>query len=633
MKNEKNLFRKKDSSKFYLIAFIVLFVALIVRMIFSGGLNTGAIKEGLVEDTSVQKAPIELSFSDVLRRANDIKTMDIHKDDIATGVLKDGTPYRATITYNPELLEKISSNGATVSIDNSDTMWDGVAKWLPIVVSALFLIWLLRIMRGGSGGGGITRSLIGQNPTKITTGKTKTTFKDVAGIDAEKQELMEIVDFLKNKEKYKSLGARVPRGVLLSGEPGTGKTLLARAVAGEANVPFFATSGSDFSGIIVGLGVAKIKEIFELAKRNAPCILFIDEIDAIGQSRSKHTINDNDREQTLNQLLIEMDGFANDTGIIVIAATNRPDMLDAALLRPGRFDRQIYIELPNLEGRRDILELHAKKFKIDDKVSLMDVARGTTGFSGADLENLLNEAALHAVRANHKVVEQSDLEEARDKILMGPKKNRKMRPEDIKLTAYHEAGHAFVGLHYDGIVDPIHKATIIPRGRALGMVQHVPVDDKMSMTIEEVRADLSVDLAGRASEEVFFGKNKITTGAASDIENATRLARRSITMAGLSDKIGMVAINQVNTFGQRVALENASEKTAEKVDEEIKNWLDIAYKDAKNLVVKNKATVDKLAKALLDKETLSGEEIREIVFGKKAKEISKKTKKKTDAKK
>ncbi len=633
MKNEKNLFRKKDSSKFYLIAFIVLFVALIARMIFSGGLNTGAIKEGLVEDASVQKAPIELSFSDVLRRANDIKTMDIHKDDIATGVLKDGTPYRATITYNPELLEKISSNGAIVSIDNSDTMWDGVAKWLPIVVSALFLIWLLRIMRGGSGGGGITRSLIGQNPTKITTGKTKTTFKDVAGIDAEKQELMEIVDFLKNKEKYKSLGARVPRGVLLSGEPGTGKTLLARAVAGEANVPFFATSGSDFSGIIVGLGVAKIKEIFELAKRNAPCILFIDEIDAIGQSRSKHTINDNDREQTLNQLLIEMDGFANDTGIIVIAATNRPDMLDAALLRPGRFDRQIYIELPNLEGRRDILDLHAKKFKIDDKVSLMDVARGTTGFSGADLENLLNEAALHAVRANHKVVEQSDLEEARDKILMGPKKNRKMRPEDIKLTAYHEAGHAFVGLHYDGVVDPIHKATIIPRGRALGMVQHVPVDDKMSMTIEEVRADLSVDLAGRASEEVFFGKNKITTGAASDIENATRLARRSITMAGLSDKIGMVAINQVNTFGQRVALENASEKTAEKVDEEIKNWLDMAYKDAKNLVAKNKATVDKLAKALLDKETLSGEEIREIVFGKKAKEISKKNNKKTDAKK
>ena len=295
-------------------------------------------------------------------------------------------------------------------------------------------------------------------------GTFETLYADVAGIDSEKQELMEVVDFLKNQAKFKALGARVPRGILLSGEPGTGKTLLARAVAGEANVPFFATSGSDFSGIIVGLGVAKIKEIFELAKRNAPCILFIDEIDAIGQSRSKHSLNDNDREQTLNQLLIEMDGFANDTGIIVIAATNRPDMLDAALLRPGRFDRQINIELPNLEGRREILDLHAKKFKIGESVNMMDVARGTTGFSGADLENLLNEAALHAVRSEHKVVEQSDVEEARDKILMGPKKNRKMRPEDIKLTAYHEAGHAFVSLHYKDITDPIHKATIIPRG-------------------------------------------------------------------------------------------------------------------------------------------------------------------------
>lgn len=632
MKNGKNIFNKKDNSKYYLIVFVVLFIALIVRMIFVGTTNNATIQNGAIvaETNASVKAPVELSFSDVLRRAGDIKTMEIGKDDIATGTLKDGTSYRATITYNPELLEKLSANGTAVSINKKDSTWDMIGKGLPIAVSVLFLFWLLRLLRGGNGGGGITRSLIGQNPTKITTGKTKTTFKDVAGIDSEKQELMEVVEFLKNKDKFKSLGARVPRGVLLSGEPGTGKTLLARAVAGEANVPFFATSGSDFSGIIVGLGVAKIKEIFDLAKRNAPCILFIDEIDAIGQSRSKHSFNDNDREQTLNQLLIEMDGFANDTGIIVIAATNRPDMLDAALLRPGRFDRQIHIDLPNLEGRRDILELHAKKFKINDNVSMMDVARGTTGFSGADLENLLNEAALHAVRAEHKFVEQSDIEEARDKILMGPKKNRKMRPEDIKLTAYHEAGHAFVGLHYDGIVDPIHKATIIPRGRALGMVQHLPIDDKVSMTIEEVRATLSVDLAGRASEEVFFGKNKITTGAESDIAMATRIARRSITTAGLSDKIGMVAINQANTFGQRIALENASEKTAEMVDAEIKNWLDVAYKDAKNLVSKNKAKVEKLAKALLDKETLSGDEIRAIISDKKT---SKKTTKKSNAKK
>ena len=627
MKNEKNMLKPKDGSKFYLVIFVVLFLALIARALFVGGVFNGDTSQ----DAQSVKKPIEMSFSDVLNRADDIKTMEIQKGDIAVGKLKDGTPYHATIASSPELLEKISKSGATVSINNSDSFFDSIAKWLPLLVAGVFLFWLLRLLRGGNNGGGITRSLIGQNPTKITTGKTKTTFKDVAGIDSEKQELMEVVDFLKNRDKFKSLGARVPRGILLSGEPGTGKTLLARAVAGEANVPFFATSGSDFSGIIVGLGVAKIKEIFELAKRNAPCILFIDEIDAIGQSRSKHSFNDNDREQTLNQLLIEMDGFANETGIIVIAATNRPDMLDTALLRPGRFDRQIHIDLPDLQGRHDILDLHAKKFKINEKISMLDVARGTTGFSGADLENLLNEAALHAVRSGNKYIEQSDLEEARDKILMGPKKNRKMRKQDIKLTAFHEAGHAFVGLHYSDVVDPIHKATIIPRGRALGMVQHLPIDDKVSMTLEEIRANLSVDLAGRASEEVFFGKNKITTGAESDIAMATHLARRSITTAGLSDKIGLVAINQVNTFGSRTSLENASEKTAELVDTEIRVWLDAAHKDAKNLIAKNKTIVEKLANALLEKETLSGEEIKEIVFGKK--KTSKKNIKKSNAKK
>lgn len=630
MKKERKIFNRKDGSKFYLIVFIIFFVALIARVLFFSDVQNTNVNP---EEQTV-KAPIELSFSDVLRRSDDIKTMNISKDNTANGVLKDGTPYKAVIAYNPEMLEKISNSGAVISIDNSASTVDTMYKWFSIFVGGLFLFWLLKMLRGGNGGG-ITRSLIGQNPTKVTTGKTKTTFKDVAGIDAEKQELMEVVDFLKNREKFKALGARVPRGILLSGEPGTGKTLLARAVAGEANVPFFATSGSDFSGIIVGLGVAKIKEMFEMAKRNAPCILFIDEIDAIGQSRSKHSYNDNDREQTLNQLLIEMDGFANETGIIVIAATNRPDMLDAALLRPGRFDRQIHIDLPNMEGRKDILNLHAKKFKIDEKVAMIDVARGTTGFSGADLENLLNEAALHAVRSNHKVVEQSDIEEARDKILMGPKKNRKMRPEDIKLTAYHEAGHAFIGLHYEGITDPIHKATIVPRGHALGMVQHLPIDDKVSMTLEEIRANLSVYLAGRVSEEIFFGNKKITTGAENDIKMATRLVRYSVTTAGLSDKIGLVSVNQANTFGQRIALENASEKTAQAVDEEIRSWMDSAYKDAKNLIMKNKNTVERIAKALLDKETLTGDEIKEIVFGKKAskKTVAKKPAKKANAKK
>lgn len=608
-KQNDNKNTKRDGASIFLIFAGLLFLALMLRPM-GGGQMTG--KFGAVP--GAQPAPVELSFSDVLRREKDIKTMDI-RGSRATGTLRDGTKYRATIAYDPELLSKLSAAGATVSINDDKSWVDYLGIWVPILMGALFIWWLLRGMRGGPGG--LSRSLVSQNPTKITTGKTKTTFKDVAGIDSEKQELMEIVDFLKNKDKFKSVGARVPRGVLLSGEPGTGKTLLGRAIAGEANVPFFAASGSDFSGIIVGLGVAKIKEIFEMAKRNAPCILFIDEIDAIGQRRSTHSYNDQDREQTLNQLLIEMDGFSNDTGIIVIGATNRPDMLDAALLRPGRFDRQVYIELPDMAGRREILDLYSKRVKIADSVNLQDLARGTTGFSGADLENLLNEAALHAVRGGRAAVEPIDVEEARDKILMGPRKVRKMRPEDIKLTAYHEAGHAFVSMMYADVTDPIHKATIIPRGRALGMVQHLPIDDKVSMTLAEVRANLAVALAGRAAEEIFFGADKITTGAESDIASATRLARYSITVAGLSPRVGLAAINQVGTFNARSALENASEKTAELVDGEIRDWLDTAHRDAANYLRKNRATVEKLANELLKRETLTGEEIREIVLGRK----------------
>lgn len=613
---------RRDGASVFAIIFALLFIAMGVR----GFMGAGSVSDMMAGNINVrQSEPVELSFSDVLRRGKDIKTMNIHGAD-ATGIMKDGTKYTATITYDPELLSKLAENGTAISIDTSKSAMEYLGTWFPILISLLFLWWLFRGMRGGAGG--ITRGLAQQNPTKITTGKPKTTFADVAGIDSEKQELMEVVDFLKNKEKFTAVGARVPRGVLLSGEPGTGKTLLARAIAGEANVPFFAASGSDFSGIIVGLGVAKIKEIFEMAKRNAPCILFIDEIDAIGQRRSTGSYNDQDREQTLNQLLIEMDGFANDTGIIVIGATNRPDMLDSALLRPGRFDRQVYIELPDLAGRRAILDLYAKKIKVGDDVNVQDVARGTTGFSGADLENLLNEAALHAVRNGRTAIAHADIEEARDKILMGPRKTRKMRPEDIKLTAYHEAGHAFVSQMYADITDPIHKATIVPRGRALGMVQHLPIDDKVSMTVAEVRANLSIALAGRSAEEVFFGANKITTGAESDIAMATRLARYSITTAGLSPRVGLAAINQITNFGRSSALESASEKTAELVDNEIKAWLDAAHADATKLLVKNKKTVERLANELLTRETLTGDEIKEIILGK-----TKKTPAKTRAKK
>ncbi len=625
MKKQKNTLnpkQKRDKSSWFFILFAALFATLVANVLFDR--NGGGLFNKSADTPTVSK-PLELSFSDVLRRSGDIKTMSL-RGERASGELKDGTKYDAVITYNPELLEKFSQNGTEVSIDTSKSWVDYLGTWVPILMGLFFIWWIFRGMRGGAGG--LSKTLLGQNPTKIVTGKPKTTFKDVAGIDSEKQELMEIVDFLKDKNKFQAVGARVPRGVLLAGEPGTGKTLLARAIAGEANVPFFAASGSDFSGIIVGLGVAKIKEIFEMAKRNAPCLLFIDEIDAIGQRRSQNSFNDQDREQTLNQLLIEMDGFSNDTGIIVIGATNRPDMLDPALLRPGRFDRQVHIDLPDMAGRKEILELHAKKIKMDETVDLGEVARGTTGFSGADLENLLNESALHAVRVGHKVVMRDDMEEARDKVLMGPKKVRKMRPQDIKTTAYHEAGHAFVSTVYADITDPIHKATIIPRGRALGMVQHLPIDDKVSMSIAEVRANLSIALAGRAAEEVFFGKDKITTGAESDINMATRLARRSITMAGLSDKVGIVSINQVQTFGTRVPLETASEKTAELVDAEIKSWLDTAYRDATKLLIKNKKTVEKLAEELLHRETLTGEEIMEIVSGKKKSGVKKTSKNK-----
>lgn len=611
---------RRDGANWFLMLFGVIFVAMAARIFLFGGFTPANMPT--IPNTN-QAKPIELSFSDVLRRAPEIKTMKINGND-ASGTLSDGTKYTATITYDPEMLAKLSESGTAITIDTSRGWFDTVATFAPLALTLLFIFWILRGFRRG-GAGGISRSLIGQNPTKIATGKPKTTFADVAGIDSEKQELSEIVDFLKNKDKYKSLGARVPRGVLLSGQPGTGKTLLARAIAGEANVPFFAASGSDFSGIIVGLGVAKIKEIFEMAKRNAPCILFIDEIDAIGQKRSTHSYNDQDREQTLNQLLIEMDGFANDTGIIVIGATNRVDMLDAALLRPGRFDRQVYIELPDMAGRREILDLYAKKVKVGDEVNLQDIARGTTGFSGADLENLLNEAALHAVRNGRDKITPDDIEEARDKIIMGPRKIRKMRPEDIKLTAYHEAGHAFVSMMYEDIADPVHKATIIPRGRALGMVQHLPIDDKVSMTLAEVRANLSIALAGRCAEEIFFGADKITTGAESDIAMATRLARYSITTAGLSKKVGLPAINQVGTFGVRGALENASEKTAELVDAEIRAWLDAAHMDATKHLTKNRKTVEKLANELLTRETLTGAEIREIVFGGETKSDKKKT--------
>ena len=600
MKVSKN---RTGGGNTFLIIFVMIFVALFAHSIIQSKREQGGSK------------PEELTFAQVLSASDSkqIKTFTLNGIN-AKGELKDGKKFVAKVHTDPEMLQNLAKNGADVSIDDSQGWVEQLGTWVPIIMGILFIWWIFRGMRMASGSNGGVGAMFGSK-TKIVSGKQTVRFSDVAGIDGVKKEVMEIVDFLKSPKKYRDLGARVPRGVLLSGEPGTGKTLLAKAIAGEAGVPFYAVSGSDFSGIIVGLGVQKIKDFFELARHNAPCILFVDEIDAIGAARGRTINTDSDREATLNQLLIEMDGFASTDNLIVVGATNRPDMLDAAILRPGRFDRQVHIDLPDMAGRLAILELYAKKMKIAKDVSLSVAARGTTGFSGADLNNLLNESALLAARDNRKEITNVDIDEARDKIMMGPKRDRKMRPEDVKMTAYHEAGHAFLSVHYRDVTDPIHKATILPRGHALGMVQYLPIDDKVSLSLQEIRAQLEISLAGRATEELFFGKDKITTGAESDIAMATHIARKSVTSWGLSPKIGTVAVNQVESWG-RNALENASEKTAELVDIEVRGWIDLAYKNSRALLSKSKAKVKKLAEELLKRETMTREEIEAIVLKK-----------------
>lgn len=590
---------RKGGGGGFLMLFLIIFVMITGRSLF------------LSTEKSKTESISAMTFTEFVKASDkkQIKAVTLNGFQ-ADGELKDGTRFTAVIQSDPEMLQQIARNGADVKIDDSKGFWDIIGAAFPVVMLLIFLWWIFRGMRAMHGGGGLANMIGGK--TKISSGKKSIKFADVAGIDGIKKEVSEIVDFLKNPKKYRELGARIPRGVLLSGEPGTGKTLLAKAIAGEADVPFFAVSGSDFSGIIVGLGVQKIKDFFDLARKHAPCILFIDEIDAIGGIRGRAINSDSDREATLNQLLIEMDGFVSTENLIIIGATNRPDMLDAALLRPGRFDRQVHIDLPDMAGRLAILELYAKKMKIAKDVSMQIAARGTTGFSGADLNNLLNESALLAARDNRKEITIADLDEARDKILMGPRKERKMRPEDVKLTAYHEAGHAFMSVHYKGITDPIHKATILPRGRALGMVQYLPLDDKVSLTLEEIRAEMEIALAGRAMEELFFGTKKITTGADSDIAKATYMARKAITSWGMSPKVGIMAINQVEAWG-RNTLENASEKTAEQVDNEVRAWIDAAYKKAMSILVKNKGILKKLAEQLLKCETLTREEIEKIV--------------------
>ena len=490
-------------------------------------------------------------------------------------------------------------------------------NWFPMLL--IVGIWVFFIRQMQSGGGKAMG--FGKSRAKLLTEKTgRVTFEDVAGVDEAKDDLKEIVDFLRDPQKFQRLGGRIPKGVLLVGPPGTGKTLIARAVAGEANVPFFTISGSDFVEMFVGVGASRVRDMFEQAKKNAPCIIFIDEIDAVGRHRGAGLGGGNDeREQTLNQLLVEMDGFEANEGVILIAATNRPDVLDPALLRPGRFDRQVVVPNPDLSGREKILRVHMRKVPLAPDVDPRVLARGTPGFSGADLANLVNEAALLAARRGKRVVTMYEMEDAKDKVMMGSeRRSLAMSDEEKKLTAYHEGGHAIVALTVLGS-DPIHKATIIPRGRALGMVMRLPERDQLSLTRQKMQADLAVAFGGRIAEELIFGHEKVTTGAQSDIEMATRMARAMVTRFGMSDEMGPIAYaeNQEEVFlGHSVSrTQNVSEATAQKIDAEIRKIIDAAYSKAQEILTERINDLHVLARGLLEYETLSGDEIIALLKG------------------
>ncbi len=489
--------------------------------------------------------------------------------------------------------------------------------WLPMLI--IFGIWIYFLNRMQSGGRGAMG--FGKSKAKLLTERTgKVTFDEVAGIDEAKEELEEIVEFLRDPQKYSRLGGKIPKGALLVGPPGTGKTLLARAIAGEAGVPFFTISGSDFVEMFVGVGASRVRDMFEQAKKNAPCIVFIDEIDAVGRHRGAGYGGGNDeREQTLNQLLVEMDGFEANEGVILIAATNRPDVLDPALLRPGRFDRQVVVPNPDIGGREKILAVHARKVPLAPNVDLKVIARGTPGFSGADLANLVNEAALMAARADKRLVTMEDFELAKDKVMMGPERRSMiMTDKEKELTAYHEAGHAVVGLNVPSH-DPIHKATIIPRGRALGLVLSLPERDHLSQTREQLTSKIAMAMGGRVAEEIVFGDDQVTNGAASDIQQVTRIARAMVTQFGMSEKLGAIdyANEQDSYLGVMQGASKISGDTQKAIDEEVKHLVDEGYTTAKRILTEKRDDLERLAQGLLEYETLTGDEIRKVLAGEK----------------
>ena len=576
----------------------------------------------LFQGTAQRGQELPLAFSDFLTsvEAGDIRDVTLQGSGI-TGHYRDGRNFSTYAPDNANLVPILTKYGVRISAlpydDDSPTLFSILISWFPMLL--LIGVWIFFMRQMQSGGGKAMG--FGKSRARLLTESTgRVTFEDVAGIDEAKQELEEIVEFLKDPHKFQRLGGKIPKGCLLVGPPGTGKTLLARAIAGEANVPFFTISGSDFVEMFVGVGASRVRDMFEQGKKNAPCIIFIDEIDAVGRHRGAGLGGGNDeREQTLNQLLVEMDGFETNEGVILIAATNRPDVLDPALLRPGRFDRQVTVPNPDILGREKILKVHMRKVPLAPDVDPRVIARGTPGFSGADLANLINEAALLAARIGKRVVTMQEFEDAKDKVMMGAQRRSMVMTEDEKkLTAYHEAGHALVGLKVPKY-DPLHKVTIIPRGRALGVTMSLPERDRLSFSKLELESKLAVMYGGRVAEELVFGKENVTTGASNDIQQATSWARRMITEFGFSDKLGRLRYsdNEEEVFlGHSVTRQkNVSDKTAALIDEEVRRLIDEAEKTARVILTKDRKELEIIAKALLEYETLTGDEVNALLRG------------------
>ncbi|HEX7799470.1 MAG TPA: ATP-dependent zinc metalloprotease FtsH [Asticcacaulis sp.] len=560
----------------------------------------------------------ELAYSDLLNavQAGQVKDITIHNDE-ARGALSGNKTFHAVIplydhkTLDDALVAKgVKTNYQTT---RASILMSVLTTIVPVLLMVGLWFIIMRQMQGGGRGGAMG---FGKSKARLLTEhKNRVTFADVAGVEEAKEELQEVVDFLKDPSKFQKLGGKIPKGALLVGPPGTGKTLLAHAVAGEAGVPFFSISGSDFVEMFVGVGASRVRDMFEQAKKNAPCIIFIDEIDAVGRHRGAgHGGGNDEREQTLNQLLVEMDGFEAQEGIIIIAATNRPDVLDSALLRPGRFDRQVTVPNPDLTGREAILRVHMKQVPLAVDVDVKVIARGTPGFSGADLANLVNEAALMAARKDRKLVTMRDFEDAKDKVMMGAeRRSMAMSEDEKKLTAYHEGGHAIVALKAPQ-ADPVHKATIIPRGRALGMVMQLPEGDRYSQNKIQMESRLAILMGGRVAEELIFGKDAVTSGASSDIQQATKLAKAMVTRWGYSDELGLVNYrDSEDEYGAYAR--DVSEETSRKIDAEIKALVQKGYDEAKRILTEYNDGLHRLARTLLELETLTGDEIAKVLNG------------------